>query len=98
MAKKPSKLKIRRSNKLTLLLLASFIVMMAVILKQINAELDLAQGEQAIYAQRLAQLQAQNAKLAEDIANSENLDLIEEIARNDLGMASQGEKIFRFRR
>lgn len=98
MAKKASKLKIRRSNKFTLLLLVSIIIMMGVMLQQMNIQLDHARSEQLSFAQRLTQLQEQNARLAEDIANSDDLDLIENIARNDLGMASQGEKIFRFRR
>ncbi|MBR3867037.1 MAG: septum formation initiator family protein [Butyricicoccus sp.] len=98
MAQSPSKLKIRRSNKFALLLLVSIIVMMGVMLRQMNTQLDHARGEQMIYAQRLALLQEQNAKLAEDIANSGNQDLIADIARNDLGMAFTDEKIFRFRR
>ena len=98
MARKASKWKIRRSNKFTLLLLAFVIIMMGVMLERMNTQLEHARSEQAVFAQRLALLQEQNAKLAEDIANSDNLELIENIARNDLGMASQGEKIFRFRR
>ena len=98
MAHKSAKPKMRRSNKFVLFLLCFVILMMGVMLRQMNGQLEHARSEQMHYAQRLATLQEQNAKLAEDIANSENQDLIEDIARNDLGMASQGEKIFRFRR
>ena len=97
MAKKPSKPKIRRSGKLTLTLIAALILMMSVMLQQMGTQLEQARTEQAMYAQRLSQLQEQNAKLAEDIANSDDPDLIEDIARNELGMAVPGEKIFRFR-
>ena len=97
MARKPSKLKIRRSGKFTLMLIAALIVMLSVMLQRMNTQLDHARSEQAVFAQRLTQLQEQNAALAEDIANSSDPDLIEDIARNDLGMAVQGEKIFRFR-
>lgn len=97
MARKPSKLKMRRSGKLTLAVLLALIVMMGVMLRQMNTQLAHARSEQEVYAQRLAQLQEQNAQLAEDIANSDDPDLMENIARNDLGMAQQGEKIFRFR-
>lgn len=98
MAANPSKLKMRRSNKFALLLLFCIILMMGIMLRQMNAQLDQARSEQMIYAQRLALLQEQNDKLSEAIANSDNQDVIEDIARNDLGLASQGEKIFRFRR
>lgn len=97
MARKPSKLKMRRSGKITLTLLLTLIVMMCVMLRQMDTQLADARCEQDIYAQRLAQLQEQNARLAEDIANREDPDLIGDIARNDLGMAQPGEKIFRFR-
>lgn len=97
MARKLSKLKTRRSSKATLTLLLVLIVMMGVMLRQMNTQLADAHYEQEVYAQRLAQLQEQNARLAEDIANRENPDLIGDIARNDLGMAQPGEKIFRFR-
>lgn len=97
MARKPSKLKMRRSSKFALTLLLAMIAVMCVMLRQMNTQIDDARAEQAIYAQRLAVLQEQNARLAEDIANRESLDLIGDIARNDLGMAEPGEKIFRFR-
>ena len=98
MAAKPSKLKMRRSNRFALLLLFSIIIMMCFMLRQMNSQLDHARSEQTLYAQRLSLLQEQNDKLAEAIANSGNQNLIEDIARNDLGMATNGEKIFRFRR
>ena len=98
MAAKPSKLKMRRSNRFALLLLFSIIIMMCFMLRQMNSQLDHARSEQTLYAQRLSLLQEQNDKLAEAIANSGNQNLIEDIARNDRGMATNGEKIFRFRR
>ena len=55
-----------------------------------------AQAEQLVYAEKLADLQKTNEKLAEDIANSQDPELIEEVAREDLGMVAPGEKIIRF--
>ena len=98
MAHKSAKPKMRHSNKFVLALLCFVILMMGIMLRQMNSQLEYARSEQMHYAQRLATLQEQNAKLAEDIANSGNQNLIEDIARNDLGMAFPGEKIFRFRR
>ena len=96
MAKKKKKLlKICRSNKFSLLILLSIILVMGVMLQKMHSQLSYARAEQTMYAQRLTLLQEQNNKLAEDIANSGDADLIEEIARNDLGMATADEKIFR---
>lgn len=96
MARKPSKLKMRRSGKFALLLLAAMILVMGYTLRKLDSQLELARSEQAVYAQYLAQLQETNARLADDIAHSDDPERIMEIARNDLGMASQGEKVFRF--
>ena len=97
MAAKPSKPKMRRSSKFTLLLLTSLIVVMLFTLQQMNTELEHARAEQAVYAQRLAQLQEENAQLESSITNCDDPDLIRDIARNELGMAGEGEKIIRVR-
>ena len=63
-------------------------------LVNLKGELEAAREEESYYAQRLQQLQEENARLAEDIANSDDPELIEEIAREELGMVTAGEKIF----
>ena len=55
---------------------------------------EAAQEEREAYAQELEELRRTNTKLAEDISRRDDPDLIEEIAREDLGMARPGEKIF----
>ena len=62
------------------------------------SQLQSAQKEEAVYAQRLAELKEQNQRLRSDIENSGSLSLIEDIARDQLGYVSEGEKIFRFGR
>ncbi len=96
MARKATQPKTRRSSKFTLVLLAVLILAMGIMLQNMRAQLRYAEAEREIYAQKLAALQEKNDQLAEDIANSGSSELIEDIARNDLGMASHGEKIFRF--
>lgn len=96
MARRTAKVKMFRSNKLTLALLAVLILAMGIMLQNMNAQLKHARREQEVYANRLSALQEANARLSADIANRGNSDLIEDIARNDLGMAARGEKIFRF--
>ena len=60
----------------------------------LNRQIDAAQEEREAYAQELEELRRTNTKLAEDISRRDDPDLIEEIAREDLGMARPGEKIF----
>lgn len=96
-AKQPQKKKRRRaSSKLTLLILAVLLIGIVVQLRAVRTQIEEAEAQQAAYTERLAQLKEENAKLAEDIANSGDPSLIEDIARNELGMVSEGEKVFRF--
>ena len=96
MARKSTKPKIRRSSLFSVMLLIALGFTMVYMLHQTNTQIEQARAEQAVYAQRLAHLQETNARLVDDIAHSDDPERIEDIARNDLGMASQGEKIFRF--
>ena len=96
MTHKSRKLKIRSSSKLTIVLLAVLICIMGIMLHNMQIQLDYAKSEYEVYAARLNVLQETNDRLRQDIENSDDLSLIEDIARNDLGLVSDGEKIFRF--
>lgn len=94
---KPQKARKKRpSSKLTGLILIVLLLGVSVQLYYMWGQLQSAQAEEAMYAQRLKELEESNAQLEEDIANSGSQELIEDIARDDLGMAASGEKIFRF--
>ena len=86
----------RPSSRLTLLILAALLVGIGVQLYSLYGQMQEARAEEAVYAQRLAELEETNQRLEEDVANSGSLPLIEDIARDELGMVSEGEKVFRF--
>ncbi|MBR2895532.1 MAG: septum formation initiator family protein [Oscillospiraceae bacterium] len=97
MARTTKKSKFRPTGKFTMLLLALVLVIMGFMLQKMVVQLNHAKSEKDIYTKQLQQLQQENAQLKEDIANSNDPALIQDIARNDLGMISAGEKVFRFR-
>lgn len=86
----------RPSGRLTVLLMCALLVGLSMQIYRMIGQLESAQAEEAVYAQRLEALRETNAQLKDDLANSENLDLIEEIARDELGMVKDGEKVFHF--
>ena len=96
MARKQKKWKVRRSSKLAIALLAILFCIMGIMLHNMQIQLDHARSEYEVYASRLNILQEENYRLQQDIENSGNPEFIEEIARNNLGLVSYGEKIFRF--
>lgn len=86
----------RPSSRLTAILLLVLLLGVGVQLYNMYGQLQAARAEQEVYAQRLATLQETNQRLESDIANSDDAALIEDIARNQLGMAKTNEKIFHF--
>lgn len=67
-------------------------------LSSMYAQLQSAREEERDYARQLSELQTANDRLRQDIENSGELELIEDIARDELGLVSPGEKIIRFRK
>lgn len=86
----------RPSGKLTAIILLALFLGVGIQFLNMYGRLQQAKEEEATYAAQLADLQETNEKLAEDIANSQDPELIGRVAREDLGMAAAGEKIFRF--
>ena len=86
----------RSSGKLMAVLLLVLLLGICVQIFNLLGQIKDAKVEEELCAARLLELEAANTRLKEDIANRDNLDLIEDIARNELGMVSQGEKVFIF--
>ena len=96
MAKATKTEKKRPSSRLTALILAVLLLGSGIQLGGRVDQIRTAEAEEAVYAQRLAELQETNARLAAEIENSDDPALVEDIARNELGMTAPGEKVFRF--
>lgn len=96
-AKKGKRKQVKHSGgRMALPLLILLLVLLLFQLYHLFQELRMARSEELSYAAQLAELQETNRRLEDDIANRDDLGLIEDIARDELGMAAPGEKIFRF--
>ena len=84
----------RASGFLTGLLLLVVLLGMGVQLYRMQEKLKTARDEEASLAAQIAQVERENARLQEDLDNAGNPELIEEIAREELGMVAQDEKVF----
>lgn len=94
--KKKAIIQRKPTSKLTMILLVVLMAAIGVQIFQMLGELRSAKAEELVYVQRLADVEAANAQLKEDLDNSGSLDLIEDIARDKLGMVKDGEKVFHF--
>ena len=86
----------RPASRLTVFLVATLLLVVSVQIYRMFGELQDARVQEAAYAQQLAALQETNRQLQEDLDNAGNLDLIEDIARDQLGLVRDGEKVFRY--
>ena len=57
-------------------------------------QIGAARAEEQELKQQLQQQQLANAALQEDLSRADDLEFIKELARDQLGMAEQGERIF----
>jgi len=94
MRKQKVKKRKRASSLLTGMILLVLILGVGVQLYRMQDRVKAAQAEEAALAEQIAQLEAKNAELAEDIANADDPELIEQIAREELGMVVRDEKVF----
>lgn len=93
MAKTQADARRRPSSKLTILLLLVLLLGIGIQIYHLQGQLDQAKEQQAQYSQRLDELRAANQELSDDIANSDDPELMMEIARDNLGMVAPGEKV-----
>lgn len=63
-------------------------------LYRMQDQLAAAREEESSLAEQISSLQEENDQLEEDIARSNDPEMIEKIAREDLGMVVQDEKVF----
>ena len=84
----------RASGFLTGILLLVVRLGVGIQLYRMQEQLKTARAEEEALAQEIAQVEKENAQLQEDLDNADNPELIEEIAREDLGMVVQGEMVF----
>ena len=84
---------VRPSSRLTVFILAVLLMAISLQIYRMFGQLQVARAEEAVYAQQLEELRETNQQLKEDLDNSGSQALIEDIARDKLGMVMPGEKV-----
>ena len=84
----------RASGFLTGVLLLVLLLGVGVQLYRLQDKLRTAREEEAALAAQIAQVQEKNDELLEDLENADDPELIQDIARQELGMVMQNEKVF----
>lgn len=87
-------MKFKRAGFSTKLIVLILLVYMAISLLTLRDQIASVQVQESQLTAQVAELRQKNASLESDIANSENPELLEKIARERIGLVLPGEKIF----
>ncbi|MBQ1351684.1 MAG: septum formation initiator family protein [Oscillospiraceae bacterium] len=87
-------MKFKRAGFSTKLIVLILLVYMAISLLTLRDQIASAQVQENELKAQVAELQEKNATLERDIANSDDPELLEKIAREQIGLVLPGEKIF----
>lgn len=92
--KQPAKKKKKRSASITLVVLLVLIAVVCVKLVQVNEQLGQAKSEQADITRQLEQQKQENDALQSDLSKANDKEFIKGLAKDELGLAEEGERIF----
>lgn len=84
----------KRTSTALLLVLIALAVFIGIELIQVNQRLGEAKVQEASLTRQMQQQQQENAALRSDLAKKDDPDFIKELARDQLGLAEEGERIF----
>ena len=84
----------KRTSTALLLVLIALAVFIGIELIQVNQRLGEAKVQEASLTRQMQQQQQENEALRSDLAKKDDPDFIEELARDQLGLAEEGERIF----
>ena len=84
----------RRSNPILLLLIVALVVFLGVELLQAGKRLNEAWQQEAALERQLQQQTQENQALRSDLEKKDDTEFIKDLARDQLGLAEDGERIF----
>ena len=84
----------RRGNTAVLLVIAALVVFLGIELIRVNTRLSEARQQETALTRQLQQQAQENAALESDLARKDDEDFIKDLARDQLGLAEEGERIF----
>ena len=84
----------RRTNPILLLVILALVVFLGVELIRVGKRLNEASQQQAALERQLQQQTQENQALESDLAKKDDEEFIKDLARDQLGLAEAGERIF----
>ena len=92
--KKGNAMRVTRASLLTKILILVLLIVVAISLLELNSRMDQAQKQKEDLIHQVAVQTQTNVDLADAIEHSDDLDRMEDVARDKLGLVEPGEIIF----
>ena len=93
MAKNTNKAK-KGPGFITMLVLVVLVAVMGIELVQMHGKLRSARSEEAAVAAQVQQRRLENEALKSDLSKADDVEFIKDLARSQLGLVEEGERIF----
>ena len=87
-------MRVKRGIGIAVLVVAVLVVALGVQIVRVYGQLKTAQQEESVLSQQLTQQQQENDALRSDLAKKDDESFIKALARDLLGLAEEGERIF----
>lgn len=84
----------KRTSTALLLVLIALAIFIGIELIQVNQRLGEARVQEASLTRQMQQQEQENEALRSDLAKKDDPDFTKELARDQLGLAEEGERIF----
>ncbi len=88
-------MKLKRAGIITKIAIFALIVYASVTLINLRAQISAARTQQLTLKEQVTEKETSNAELQYKIDNSEDSDVIADVARQDLNLVEPGEKVFK---
>lgn len=86
-------MRLKHAGFLTKIIVLTLLIYMATSLLDLRGQIQATQGQRDVLAQQVADQQLENQKLADAIKNSDDPNMLEQVAR-DKGYVKQGEILY----
>lgn len=87
-------MKLKKAGLITKIVIVALVVYAGISLASLKQQTDDARQKRDELQQQVDQVTQENSELQYDIDHSTDPEIIEDVARNDIGLVKPGEKIF----
>ena len=87
-------MRLKKASIITKIIVFALVIYAAVTLVSLNSKIHDTKAEQDALQQQINEMEVQNAEQPYKVENSDDDDVLADVARDELGLVGPGEKVF----